>query len=100
MKSSKQERFMQVYEPVHERFERYCKTRVYGEFHFKDIMHDTLVVAFEKFDELKSTDAFLHFLFGTASRILANHRKKKRPEYVNQLKENYEHSHNGNSKLK
>jgi RNA polymerase sigma-70 factor (ECF subfamily) len=54
MESSKQERFMQVYEPVHERFERYCKTRVYGEFHFKDIMHDTLVVAFEKFDELKS----------------------------------------------
>jgi RNA polymerase sigma-70 factor (ECF subfamily) len=75
MESSKQERFMQVYEPVHERFERYCKTRVYGEFHFKDIMHDTLIVAFEKFDELKSTDAFLHFLFGTATRILANHRK-------------------------
>ena len=48
MELTKQERFMQVFEPVHERFERYCKTRVYGEFHFKDIMHDTLVVAFEK----------------------------------------------------
>ena len=90
---------MQVYEPVHERFERYCKTRVYGEFHFKDIMHDTLVVAFEKFDELKSKEAFLHFLFGTAVRILANHRKKKRPEYVDQLKENYEHSQNGNNSI-
>jgi len=76
MELTKQERFMQVYEPVHERFERFCKTRAYGEFPFKDIMHDTLVVAFEKFDELKSKEAFLHFLFGTAVRILANQRKK------------------------
>jgi len=41
MSQSKQERFMQLYEPIHERFERYCKTRAYGEFYFKDIMHDT-----------------------------------------------------------
>jgi RNA polymerase sigma-70 factor (ECF subfamily) len=99
MELTKQERFMQVYEPVHERFERFCKTRAYGEFPFKDIMHDTLVVAFEKFDELKSKEAFLHFLFGTAVRILANHRKKKRPEYVDQFKENYEHSQNGNNSI-
>jgi RNA polymerase sigma-70 factor (ECF subfamily) len=60
-------------------------------------MHDTLVVAFEKFDELKSTDAFLHFLFGTATRILANHRKKKRPEYVDQLIAKYEHINHENT---
>ena len=71
MELSKQERFMQLYAPIHDRFERYCKTRAFGEFHFKDIMHDTLVVAFEKFDKLKSGEAFLHFLFGIASRILA-----------------------------
>ena len=96
---SKQERFMQVYEPVHERFERYCKTRVYGEFHFKDIMHDTLVVAFEKFDQLKSADAFLHFLFGTATRILANQRKKKRLEYIDHLTGKYDHSQNENNSI-
>ena len=97
MELTKQERFMQVYEPVHERFERFCKTRANAEFPFKDIMHDTLVVAFEKFDELKSKEAFLHFLFGTAVRILANHRKKKRPEYVDQLNAKYEHVHNESS---
>lgn len=99
MELTKQERFMQVYEPVHERFERYCKTRVYGEFHFKDIMHDTLVIAFEKFDELKSTDAFLYFLFGTATRILANHRKKKRPEYTENLNVKFEHTHKVNDSI-
>jgi RNA polymerase sigma-70 factor (ECF subfamily) len=97
MEFTKQERFMQLYEPVHERFERYCKTRAYGEFHFKDIMQDTLIVAFEKFDELKSKEAFLHFLFGTATRILANHRRKKRPEYVDQLNAKYEHVHQENT---
>ena len=97
MELTKQERFMQVYEPVHERFERFCKTRANAEFPFKDIMHDTLVVAFEKFDELKSKEAFLHFLFGTAVRILANHRKKKRPEYLDQLNAKYEHVHNESS---
>jgi RNA polymerase sigma-70 factor (ECF subfamily) len=97
MEFTKQERFMQLYEPVHERFERYCKTRAYGEFHFKDIMQDTLIVAFEKFDELKSKEAFLHFLFGIATRILANHRKKKRPEYVDQLNAKYEHVHQENT---
>jgi RNA polymerase sigma factor (sigma-70 family) len=97
MEFTKQERFMQVYEPVHERFERFCKTRTYGEFHFKDIMQDTLIVAFEKFDELKSQETFLHFLFGTAVRILANYRKKKRPEYVDQLNSKDEHVHNESS---
>lgn len=85
MELTKQERFMQLYEPIHDRFERYCKTRAYGEFHFRDIMQDTLIVAFTKFETLQSKDAFLHFLFGTATRILANHRKKKRPEIVDQL---------------
>jgi RNA polymerase sigma factor (sigma-70 family) len=97
MELTKQERFMQVYEPVHERFERFCKTRANAEFPFKDIMHDTLVVAFEKFDELKSKEAFLHFLFGTAVRILANHRKKNRPEYMDQLNAKYEHINNENT---
>jgi RNA polymerase sigma-70 factor (ECF subfamily) len=99
MELSKQEQFMQLYAPVHERFERYCKTRAYGEFHFKDIMHDTLLVAYEKFDNIKSKEAFLHFLFGTTVRILSNQRKKKRPEYVDQLKGKYECSHNENDSI-
>lgn len=61
MELSKQERFMQVYEPVHERFERYCKTRTFGGEQFKDVMHDTLLIAFEKFETLKTKEAFLHF---------------------------------------
>jgi RNA polymerase sigma-70 factor (ECF subfamily) len=74
MELTKQERFMQLYAPVHDRFERYCKTRAFGEFHFKDIMHDTLIVAFEKFETLKSQEA-----------LLSNQRKKMRPVYTDNL---------------
>jgi RNA polymerase sigma-70 factor (ECF subfamily) len=88
MELTKQERFMQLYAPVHDRFERYCKTRAFGEFHFKDIMHDTLIVAFEKFDILKSQEAFLYFLFGIATRILSNQRKKMRPVYTDNFNHN------------
>jgi RNA polymerase sigma factor (sigma-70 family) len=90
MELTKQERFMQLYAPVHDRFERYCKTRAFGEFHFKDILHDTLIVAFEKFDTLKSQEAFLYYLFGTAARILSNQRKKKRPVYLDKFSHDYE----------
>lgn len=69
---------MTYYEPVHARFERFCKARVYGEMDFKDLMHDTLVVAYEKFDKVQHSDAFLYYLFGIAIRLLSNARKKKR----------------------
>lgn len=70
-------RFMELYGPVHGRFERFCKARSYGTCDFKDLMHDSLLIACEKFDELKDEAAFLYFLFGIAQRIHANFRKKK-----------------------
>jgi len=74
----KQVQFLKLYEPVHERFERFCRARVFGELDFRDLMNDTLLVAFEKFDTLKSHDAFLSFLFSISVRILSNLRQKKR----------------------
>ena len=71
---------MSLYKPVHARFERFCKARVYGEMDFKDLMQETIVVAFEKFGNLKNPDAFLHFLFGISIRLLSNSTKKMREE--------------------
>jgi RNA polymerase sigma-70 factor (ECF subfamily) len=31
---------MEYYEPVHARFERFCKAKAYGRLDFKDLMHD------------------------------------------------------------
>lgn len=70
---------MKLYEPVHGSFERFCKARSYGVCDFNDLMHDTLVIAFEQFDSLKSKDAFLSFLFSIANKVHANFRRKNKP---------------------
>ena len=80
MKVTKQDRFLQLYEPVHNRFERFCRARVYGHMEYNDLMNETLLVAFEKFESLKSEKAFLSFLFGISVRILANYNKKKKED--------------------
>lgn len=89
-KKDKKAEFMALYTPIHENFERFCRARVYGDIDFKDLMHDTIVIAYEKFDKLESPKAFLHFLFGICIRVLANTNKKQRLIHLN---EDYEGIH-------
>jgi RNA polymerase sigma-70 factor (ECF subfamily) len=45
---------------------------------FKDLMNETLLTAFQKFEDLRSKDAFLSFLFSISVRILANNYRKRK----------------------
>lgn len=76
--TEKQQAFLQLYEPIHDRFERFCRARVYGDMDFRDLINDTLLVAFEKFETLRSEQAFLSFLCGISIRLIGNHHKKKK----------------------
>lgn len=96
MSKTKQGQFLELYQPIHERFEHFCRARVYGEMDFRDLMNETLLVAFEKFDSLRSKEAFLSFLFGISVRILANHHQKKKVDRF-QKKDSIEHIHDKNS---
>lgn len=78
MSKSKKAAFMELYTPVHDRFERFCRARVYGDTDYKDLMHDAVIIAFEKFEKLEDPKAFLHFLFGISIRVLANTNRKQR----------------------
>ena len=80
MSIRKKQEFMTLYKPVHAQFERFCKARAYGEMEFLDLMQDTVVVAFEKFDQVQNAAQFLYFLFGISTRILANANRKRREE--------------------
>jgi RNA polymerase sigma-70 factor (ECF subfamily) len=73
---TKKKQFMELYRPVHGSFERFCKARSYGVCDFNDLMHDTLVIAFEQFGTLKNKEVFLSFLFGIANKVHANFRRK------------------------
>lgn len=77
---------MELYEPVHGSFERFCKARSYGVCDFNDLMHDTLIIAFEQFDDLKNREAFLSFLFGIANKVHANFRRKNKPLTFSDIK--------------
>lgn len=81
-KKEQQLKFLTLYEPVHDRFERYCRARVYGRLEYQDLMNDTLLIAFQKMDTLKSEKAFLSFIIGISVRVLANHNRKKKEELV------------------
>ena len=58
----KQKKFLKYYEPIHDRFERFCRALVYGEMEGSDLMNETLLVAFEKFDKVNSEESFFSFL--------------------------------------
>lgn len=77
MQQRKQAQFLALYDPVHERFERFCRARVYGKMEFRDLMHETLLVAYEKIDTLKAPEAFLSLLIGISLRILSNRSRKQ-----------------------
>lgn len=81
MTDKKQEAFIALYEPVHEQFERFCRARVYGDMEHGDLINETLLACFDKFDTIRNKQAFLSFLFSIAIRILAkNHRKNRTAE--------------------
>ncbi len=74
----RQKHFLSLYKPIHERFERFCRVRANGAMDFRDLVNETLLVAFQKFEGLQSEKAFLSFLIGISIRILANHRRRQR----------------------
>jgi RNA polymerase sigma-70 factor (ECF subfamily) len=76
--SQSKEFFLTLYQPVHLAFERFCKARSYGKMSFKDLMQESLLIAFSKFNKLEDPDKFLYFLFGIATRVLSNQQKKLR----------------------
>jgi RNA polymerase sigma factor (sigma-70 family) len=79
--SKKKREFMALYHPVHEQFERFCKARVYGAMDFQDLMHDTILMAFERFEAIEKKESFLSFLFGSSLKILANANRKNREQF-------------------
>lgn len=81
---------MKLYEPVHERFVRFCKARAYGNYDADDLVNETVLSAYENFGKLRSEEAFLHFLFGISTNLLRNNyrRKKFRGEYDEEREEN------------
>jgi len=69
---------MEMYAPLHVRLCRYVQTLVWNSDDAKDLISDTTLIAYEKFDTLKDTSQFLYFLFGIAHKLyLKSFRRNK-----------------------
>ena len=75
-----QNRFLSLYEPVHERFSRYCLARTGNRDAARELMSETVLRAYEKLDRLRNEGAFLHFLFGIAHRVNLSQWKRQNRE--------------------
>ncbi len=83
MSQKKQQQFLALYQPVHERFERFCRARAYADMPYEDLIHESLLIAYEKLENLRNPTAFLSFLIGISIRVLSNaHKKNKRMQWV------------------
>ncbi len=66
---------MQLFDPVHARLSRFVQTLVRNNDDAKDVISETALIAFEKFDQIAQPDKFLYYLFGVAVNVV---RKKYR----------------------
>ena len=79
-KESSQESFINLYEPLHRDLSNYCRAIERGSEDAKDLVSETLAIAYENFKNLKNRKAFKYYLFGIASRL---YRKKlRRKKYI------------------
>ena len=68
---------MNLYEPIHTGFIRYCKAKSYGIIDYEDLVNESVTRAFEGFDKLKDKDAFPAYLYGISKNIIKNELRKK-----------------------
>ncbi|MBC7446944.1 MAG: RNA polymerase sigma factor [Hymenobacteraceae bacterium] len=76
--SARQQAVQALYEPVHERLNRFCRARVRGEEDARDVAAETVLRAYERFGELRAPGAFLAFLFGIAVRVIQERERRGR----------------------
>lgn len=68
---------MQLYAPEHGRLCRYVQSFVWDKEEAKDIISETTLHAFEQFEQLKSEEKFVPFLFGIARNQFLKYLRKK-----------------------
>lgn len=67
---TKQTAFMELYSPAHERLFRFVQSLVWDKEDAKDIVNETALKAFERFESIRNKELFLSYLFSIASNLV------------------------------
>jgi len=75
---SKQSTFMSLYAPLQPKLERFVLAMTRSPETAKDIVSETVLIAYERFDSIRSHEAFLSFLFTVATRAYRKQLRRAR----------------------
>jgi RNA polymerase sigma-70 factor (ECF subfamily) len=74
----RQDRFLHLLKPYHDRLARFARAMTNSREEAEDLTSDTILQAYEHFEELRDEQAFLSWLFAIASRIQKRRRLRGR----------------------
>ena len=85
--AGKQKAFTDAYKPLHDRLVRFVQTMIWNQEDVKDIVAETLLKSYEKFETIRHPDALLSFMFTTSSRLVYKRQNAKKimtemPDYL------------------
>ena len=78
MATELQQEFLTLYEPIHERFTRYCGSHAYGLMETEDLVHETILITLEKFSFIRDKNKLLPFMMAVAGNIMKTSWRKNR----------------------
>lgn len=89
MIKQKHKAFLELFEPVRADLSRFVMAMANSSFDAKDILNETLLVAYENFGQIREPKAFKSYLFTVSSRIYKNGIVRNgRMDYRSELNEN------------
>lgn len=72
------DKFMRWYAPFHDRFMRYCQSRVFGLDSAEDIAQDAILSALEQWDRLEDKSRLLPYMIGIVNNRVRNALRSRR----------------------
>jgi RNA polymerase sigma-70 factor, ECF subfamily len=74
----KQEAFMTLYKPIHDRLCRFVRSMVWDKEDARDIINETTLKVFERFEHIDNKERFISYVFATASNLCKKQYRLKR----------------------
>jgi RNA polymerase sigma-70 factor (ECF subfamily) len=76
--TKQQTEFMALYGPLHQRLSNYCRNMARNRADAEDLLHNTVVAAYEQFEQLENPNRFAGYLFTIASNLFKKQLRRKK----------------------
>ena len=68
--------FLKWYQPIHDRFVRYCSSRAYGLMDTEDLVQEAVLAALQGFGRIRDKEKLLGFMIGVVNNIIRNRKRR------------------------